>query len=131
MFDPEENIVRASIVMEEEEAMRKASEAMDSAGPETATQRTFDPANMLKRELLPKCIKAGIPDIQNKMSLAEIKDVVRKFFIELHHSECTTLQESDCYIAKKTMERKGKGSRLQHKRGRVNLQLRSLKWEIH
>jgi hypothetical protein len=129
MIDPKENIVRASILMEEE-ATTKASEAMDSAGPETAIQRTFDPANMLKRVLLPKCIEAGIPDVQTRMGLAEIKDVVSKFSIELHGSEGMTLHDSDCYIAKtQSIERKRKQTTAQKRR--ANLQLRSLKWEIH
>jgi hypothetical protein len=41
---------------------------------------------MLKRVLLPKRVEAGIPDVQSRMSIAEIKDVVRMFFIELHDS---------------------------------------------
>jgi hypothetical protein len=36
------------------------------------------------------------------MSLTEIKDVVRKFFVELHDSEGMSLHELDCYIAKKS-----------------------------
>jgi hypothetical protein len=52
----------------------------------TAISRTFNPENMLKRALLPKCVETGIPDIQSRMTVAEMKATVRKFFIELHHS---------------------------------------------
>jgi hypothetical protein len=82
------------------EATTKASEAMDSASPETAIQCTFNPDNMLKRVLLPKCVEAGIPDVQSRISLAEMKDVVRKFFLELHGSESATLHKLDCCTVK-------------------------------
>jgi hypothetical protein len=109
IFDPQNNIVRASILME---ATRTPdADAMENAGSaeETAIQRTFDPDNMLKRVLLPKCVEAGIPLVQSRMSLAEIKDVVRKFYIKLHDREGLSLYKSDCYIAKtQSIERKRK-----------------------
>jgi hypothetical protein len=107
MFDPKENMVRAAILRE---ANTTGSEDEDSdAGPETAIQRTFDPDNMLKRDLVPKCVEAGIPYVNIKMCLSQIKAAVRKFFTELHHSEGTTLHQSDCYVAQaQSIERKRK-----------------------
>jgi hypothetical protein len=125
MFDPQENMVRASILMEAARTADAEAEAMESAGSaeETAIQRTLNPDDMLKRVLLPKCVEVGIPLVQSRMSLAEIKDVVRKFCIKLHDSEGTSLHDSDCYIAKtQAIERKKKQTTAQKQR--VNLQKR-------
>jgi hypothetical protein len=96
IFDPKDDMVPVSILRTE--ATTTFSKDKDD---ETAISRTFDPENMLKRVLLPKCVKAGIPDIQSRMNLADIKYVVvRQFFVELHRSEGTSLHESNCYIVK-------------------------------
>ena len=111
--------------------MTGAEEDKDNAGSETAIQRTFDPDNMLKRDLVPKCVKAGILDVQSKMSLAQIKDAVRKFFIELYVSEGTTLHQLDCCFAQdhQAIERKRKQTTVQKRK--ANLQLRPLERKIH
>jgi hypothetical protein len=115
IFDPRENVVRASILRERETGSE--DEDSDAASP-TAVQKTFDPDNMLKRDLLPKCVKAGIPGVES-MNLAQLKDTVRKFFIELHLSEGTTLHESDCYVAKyQAIERKRKDTSAQKRRSK-------------
>jgi hypothetical protein len=111
MFDLQESITRASTVRDEA-ARRIAAGSDDAPDPETATaiQRTFDPDNMLKRVLLPKCVEAGISDVHSRMNHAEMKLSV---------------------ALEKLKPLKGKGSSLQHKRGRANLQLlRSLKMEV-
>jgi hypothetical protein len=112
IFEPKDDMVRASILRME--ATTTVSQDKDN---ETAISRTFDPENMLKRILLPKCVEAGIPDIQSRMNLADMKDVVRKFFIELHRSEGTSLHESNCYVAKaQSIERKRKETSAQKRK---------------
>ena len=96
IFDQLKKVTRAFIQME---TRMTGAKDKDNAGSETPIQRMFDPDNMLKRDLVPKCVEAGILDVQSRMSLAQIKDAVSKSFIELHISEGATPHQSDSYVA--------------------------------
>ena len=102
IFDPQANLLRGTLLLAED----STASSKDDQEQMTALVRTFDPDTMLKRDLIPRCHREEIP-INVGMSLQEMKAFVRKFFIELHKEEGTTLHQSKCYIARdQAIERK-------------------------